>query len=97
VVGRITAGVNPDSVTVSPGKCAYITTGAKLPVGANAVVRVEDTSAVEGDPSVFDAGEKEVRILKGVPEGKSLRPVGFDVLKGDVVLKAGDKICSAEV
>ncbi|CAN0552134.1 unnamed protein product, partial [Laminaria digitata] len=40
VVGRITAGVDPDSIRVSPGKCAYITTGAKLPQGANAVVKV---------------------------------------------------------
>lgn len=40
VVGRITAGVDPDSIQVSPGKCAYITTGAKLPRGADAVVKV---------------------------------------------------------
>ncbi|CAN0345163.1 unnamed protein product, partial [Ectocarpus sp. 8 AP-2014] len=40
VVGRITAGVDPDSILVSPGQCAYITTGAKLPRGADAVVKV---------------------------------------------------------
>lgn len=42
VVGRITAGVNPDSVEVSTGKCAYITTGSKLPRGADAVVKVRE-------------------------------------------------------
>lgn len=47
VVGRITAGVDPDSLTVSPGQCAYITTGAKLPKGADAVVRVR----TGGDPA----------------------------------------------
>lgn len=40
MVGRITAGVDPDSMEVSTGKCAYITTGSKLPKGADAVVRV---------------------------------------------------------
>lgn len=40
VLGRITAGVDPDSIKLSSGQCAYITTGAKLPRGADAVVKV---------------------------------------------------------
>lgn len=98
VVGRITAGVDPDSITVTAGRCAYITTGAKLPKGADAVVKVEDTSAVEGDAaSEFSAEENSVRILKGVKTGQSVRHVGFDIEEGATVMCAGERIGAAEV
>lgn len=98
VVGRIIAGVDPDSIAVSAGQCAYITTGAKLPKGADAVVKVEDTAAVDGDDaSTFNAEEKSVRILKGVRTGQSIRPVGFDIVEGATVMKAGERIGAAEV
>ncbi|CAM9122404.1 unnamed protein product [Pylaiella littoralis] len=98
VVGRITAGVDPDSMEVSTGKCAYITTGSKLPKGADAVVRVEDTAAVDGeDSTMFSAAEKSVRILRGVRTAQSVRPVGHDIVKGATVLRAGDIIRAAEI
>jgi molybdopterin biosynthesis enzyme len=40
VIARITAGVDADTVQLQPGQCAYITTGAKLPKGADAVIKV---------------------------------------------------------
>jgi gephyrin len=40
VVARITAGVDADTIILQPGQCAYITTGAKLPRGADAVIKV---------------------------------------------------------
>lgn len=98
VVGRITAGVDPDSIQVSPGKCAYITTGAKLPQGADAVVKVEDTAAVDGaDSTAFNAEEKSVRVLVGVRAGQSVRPVGYDIAEGATVLRAGETINAAEI
>ncbi|CAM9235871.1 unnamed protein product [Ectocarpus sp. 4 AP-2014] len=98
VVGRITAGVDPDSIQVSTGQCAYITTGAKLPRGADAVVKVEDTAAADGeDPTTFSAEEKSVRILKGVRAAQSVRPVGHDITEGATVLRAGEVIQAAEI
>ncbi|CBN76716.1 conserved unknown protein [Ectocarpus siliculosus] len=98
VVGRITAGVDPDSIQVSSGQCAYITTGAKLPQGADAVVKVEDTAAVDGeDPTTFSAEETSVRILKGVRAAQSVRPVGHDITEGATVLRAGEVIQAAEI
>jgi gephyrin len=41
VVARITAGVDADTIMLQPGQCAYITTGAKLPKGADAVIKVK--------------------------------------------------------
>ena len=40
VVGRITAGIDSNSMVIQHGQCAYITTGAMLPEGADAVIRV---------------------------------------------------------
>ncbi|KAG5179608.1 MoeA N-terminal region-domain-containing protein [Tribonema minus] len=97
VVARITAGVDAAAITVGPGQCAYITTGAKLPKGADAVVKVEDTQAMAGDASLMDADEKTVRILKGVAAGTSIRPIGSDIAQGEVVLTAGTRVTPAEV
>ena len=40
------AGFEPN-FTLQPGHVAYVTTGAALPAGCEAVVRIEDTEAVE--------------------------------------------------
>ena len=42
VVARVTAGDAPD-FTLQPGQVAAITTGAQMPLGADAVIKVEDT------------------------------------------------------
>lgn len=52
---------------------------------------------MDGEPSTFSADEKSVRILKGVRAGQSVRPVGRDITKGTVVLRAGEKLLAAEV
>jgi gephyrin len=46
VIGEVTAGRVAD-FTVTPGTVAYITTGAPLPPGADAVVMVEETELVD--------------------------------------------------
>ncbi|EWM26002.1 molybdopterin biosynthesis protein cnx1 [Nannochloropsis gaditana] len=50
VMGRLTAGVDPDAhgLILAPGYTCYITTGTKLPQGADAVVKIEDTAPPEG-------------------------------------------------
>ncbi len=45
VIGEVTAGRVAEFV-VAPGTVAYITTGAPLPPGADAVVMVEETAEV---------------------------------------------------
>jgi molybdopterin molybdotransferase len=54
VVGEVAAG-SPARPTVVPGSCARIFTGANLPPGADAVVRVEDTKPDTTDRVVFSA------------------------------------------
>jgi molybdopterin molybdotransferase len=78
VLGEIRAGAAPPAV-VQPQTALRIMTGAMIPEGSDAVVRVEDTA--ERDGSV------EVRVP--VTSGTSLRAAGSDLRKGDLLATAG--------
>ncbi len=91
IVGRVTAGHVAD-FALAPGQVAYITTGAPMPPGADAVVQVE-----ESEPPVLRDGRAYVRLRRGAQPGEDVRPVGFDVAAGAVVLAAGERLGPAEV
>jgi molybdopterin molybdotransferase len=78
VLGEIRAGAAPPTA-VQPQTALRIMTGAMIPDGADAVVRVEDTS--EHDGAV------EVRVP--VALGTSLRGAGSDLRRGDLLATAG--------
>jgi len=89
VSGEVTAGTKAE-VEVGGGKVAYVTTGAPVPDGADAVVQVEWTEAAEGDA--------RVRIVRGAPKaGHDIRPIGADISGGQKVLDAGEVLQMAEV
>lgn len=90
LAGEVTAGRVADFM-VRPGTVAYITTGAPLPAGADAVVQVEDTARVASSNGA------RVRIQKQVRVGEDIRPVGSDVAAGQVVLQAGERLAAAEI
>ena len=91
VVGEARAGEVAD-FAVTPGTAAYITTGAPMPAGADAVVMVEDTEVVN-----TEAGEPMIRIQRAVQPGDDVRQVGVDVHAGTEVLAAGDRLGAAEL
>ena len=91
VVGEATAGRIPP-FAVTPGSVAYITTGAPVPQGADAVVMVEETELLPGR-----AGVAHVRIRKSVKPGADVRPIGYDVAVGEEVLPAGVRLGAAEL
>ena len=78
VAGELAAGEVAQSPLL-PGSAMGITTGAALPAGADAVLRVED-ARVDGD-RVTPAGPVAV--------GTSVRYRGEDVARGDVLAPAG--------
>ncbi|HLP99329.1 MAG TPA: gephyrin-like molybdotransferase Glp [Sideroxyarcus sp.] len=82
IIEDIKAGDMP-SKTVQAGQCARIMTGAPLPPGADAVIRVEDTE---------EASANSVRIGKAVKPGNDVRPQGENMRNGDVVLRIGTEI-----
>ena len=81
VLGEIRAGAAPPA-GVQPQSALRIMTGAMVPEGSDAVVRVEDTA--EHDGTV------EVRVA--VAPGTSLRAAGSDLRGGDLVADAGQVI-----
>ncbi|VAX32737.1 Molybdopterin molybdenumtransferase [hydrothermal vent metagenome] len=86
VVETIPAGALPKK-RVKPGEAAKIMTGAPMPSGANAVVKVEDTSG----------GHQEVQIFRPSEDGEYIRHKGEAIRKNDPVLKKGMLIRSAEI
>ena len=85
VVDESRAG-HPAQRRLAEGEAVAISTGAMVPEGADAVVRVEDT----------DAGSKEVEIRVEVEAGRDIRRAGEDIAAGEAVLGAGDEIGPAE-
>ncbi|MEA2636859.1 MAG: molybdopterin molybdotransferase [Chloroflexota bacterium] len=78
VLGESRAGAAP-SGTVRPQTALRIMTGAMIPEGSDAVVRVEDTSEQDGT----------VDVRVPVAAGTSLRAAGSDLHRGDLVAMAG--------
>jgi molybdenum cofactor synthesis domain-containing protein len=84
VIGEVAAGHGATDQVV-PGTSVRVLTGAMLPPGADAVVRVEDTDAAAGVAVLPDS----VGIRVAVSPGTSVRAAGSDVRAGDLVLAAG--------
>jgi molybdopterin molybdotransferase len=78
VLGEIRAGAAPPGA-VQPQTALRIMTGAMIPEGSDAVVRVEDTTEQDGTV--------EVRVP--VAAGTSLRAAGSDLHRGDLLATAG--------
>ena len=82
IVEDIKAGDMPKHA-LRPGQCSRIMTGAPIPQGADAVIRVEDTRALD---------DFRVEIVKAVSTGNDIRPLGEGMRDGQVVLTAGTEI-----
>ena len=93
------------SLVVAKGFCCYITTGAPLPKGSDAVVMIEDTEV--GDPgglSTSGKGERVMRVrggegkaVKTMAAGTNVRQVGSDIALGEVVLTKGKLLDAGDV
>ncbi len=86
IIESVAAGAVPTRA-VEPGTAIQIMTGAPMPDGADAVVKVEDTETIDG----------AVRILAGAPVGEAVRPAGGDVIAGTTVLTAGTRLGPADI
>jgi molybdopterin molybdotransferase len=86
VRGEIAAGDTGD-YRVEPGSCLQIMTGARLPVGADAVVPVEWT----------DGGAAEALFRQAPEPGNAVRHRGDDVAEGAVLLPQGTLVGPVQV
>ena len=101
VVADIKAGDVGDAEIVS-GTAARIMTGAQVPAGADAVVKVEDTTTKESgerDKFVTNGGSVmlPVEIKASARPGENIRRAGEDIAAGAAVLSQGTAIGPAEI
>lgn len=94
------------SPPLPPKSVAYISTGAPLPQGADAVVQIEDTEVVETTTTSKDTERKLRSVLfRSLRDGKTqppkpgedVRAPGSDLAPGTIVLACGERIGPAEI
>jgi len=86
VADEVTAG-DTRQLTVEPGSCVIIMTGALMPGGADTVIPVEWT----------DGGRETAQFHRAAPAGNSVRRRGVDVAVGDLLLPAGTRLGPAQI
>jgi molybdopterin molybdotransferase len=79
LAGRVFTGDVP-TVPVTPGACVEVATGAPMPIGADAVIMVEETAIDGADILVFGT----------VRPQQNIGPQGADIATGQTVLHAGE-------
>ena len=97
VLGSSVAGGSlEEPLTVHPGTCARISTGAPLPAGADAVVMVEETKLISASEDGTE--ELEIEIVSSVVRiGQEIRPIGSDIRQGQVVLSRGSLLSPSDI
>jgi molybdopterin molybdotransferase len=86
IVGEARAGA-PAGVTLAPRQAIRISTGARLPDGAEAVAPNEQVREADGT----------VTLLASAAPGQHVRRAGEDMRAGQVVLTAGDRLGAAQL
>lgn len=74
-------------LSIGPGECARITTGAPLPAGADTVL-IKESARLDGDVVIAPAG---------LAQGTHVRRAGEDVQAGDRVLRAGEPLSATRL
>ena len=87
VVGDVAMGGQP-SETLAAGQAAGAYTGGMLAAGADAVVMVEHTQAVD---------DRSIEVLRPVAPGENVVQVGEDIRAGDVVFPSGHEVRPQDV
>jgi len=85
----LTPGVAPTQ-PVAPGMAAVIATGGMVPRGADAVVMVEQTEALDGPPLAIE-------LRRAATPGQYIATAGSDIARGETVLRRGRLLTSREV
>jgi molybdopterin molybdotransferase len=93
--GALSAGEAPTgTVQVSPGRCIAIATGAQLPAGADAVVKLENTAAYQ--EAAGGEERTKVKVYKPVAPGEHVMRAGSDIPRGACVVRCGTRLTPRE-
>ncbi len=80
-------GPGRGEVEVGPDEAAHVAAGDPMPVGADAVVRTEDTR-----PEPGSGVPRVVEVLRPVAEGRNVVPRGFYLRAGSALAAAGARL-----
>jgi len=80
--GSIAMGESPE-IAVGPGEAAQIATGGMLPAGADSVVMIEHTEAID---------DTTIEVYRSVAPGQNMIAIGEDIKKQTGVLLKGQMI-----
>ena len=86
VAGESRAGL-PTSRRLTDGEAIRISTGAAVPVGAEAVIRQEDVTV----------GDGQIETGAAVAESENVRAAGEDMRHGELILRAGAILTAVEI
>lgn len=86
-VGEVRMGTPPEAV-ITTGNTMLIHTGGMLPVGADAVVMLENTN---------DHGTGEIEVYRAVSVNENILCKGEDVKPGDILISGGRRIRPEEI
>lgn len=81
-IGESTAG-NPFNGIINIGECIKCMTGAMIPNGANAVIKVEDTDGFN---------KSIVSFYKKINKHQNIRFIGEEIQKGEIIIPKNKKI-----
>ena len=97
LAGTVHAGEKP-AVTVEPGTCVEISTGAVMPPGADAVVVVERTDETEADAGEDTASDDTaIEIRTAVAPSENVMLAGADIAAGARALGPGTRLTPREI
>ncbi|WP_297500801.1 gephyrin-like molybdotransferase Glp [Thermococcus sp.] len=85
VIGEVNAGDSVD-FELKPGEAVYISTGAPLPRGADAVIQFEDVDREGDDVVIYKPAYPTLGVMKA----------GTDIPKGKLLLKKGTRLSFKE-
>ncbi|CDO73824.1 hypothetical protein BN946_scf185015.g153 [Trametes cinnabarina] len=93
----LTSRTHALSTPLPPGAVFRVNTGGPLPVGADAVIMVEDTRlhSTQRSPSGEEFEEDEIETLAQVEPWENVREPGSDVRRGELVLERGTIVNAA--
>ncbi|ASJ00166.1 molybdenum cofactor synthesis domain-containing protein [Thermococcus gorgonarius] len=81
VIGEVHAGEEP-KIKLAPGTAVYVSTGAPLPEGADAVIQFEDVDRKDDTVIVYKPAYPSLGVMKA----------GTDIPRGKLVLETGTRL-----
>ena len=85
LAGAVEMG-KPAGLSLARGQCAYVPTGGMIPDGADAMVMVEYTEALDG------TGGREIAVYESAAVGSHVARVGEDIARGELLLRRGTSL-----